>query len=386
MSFAFNAARKVILVLYAVGMLLACLFVPWMGKAVILAQGTEWPEYTLGFAPVWSPPDDAQVDLSTMGFEIVSMTILAGLAFLLAGVKVAEPGRPVSRTPDRSGMEVEQSLRSSFWGQWTLLSLKRQNAWVPRAQGMALRPESKRKEAEVGYQRALALDPKLVNARINLGAMYLEDPPQPDKAIAALEPAVALEPDAADLHLNLAYAYRLGRQPEKAAAHYRTVLKADDNPDVRFMLVEVLGDAGKSDEMVAELNKLLPLYDKDVKRIAFIGMRFAKAHAFTECVDTFNKAIKLNAKDPNLWLNRGLCRHELKQDEESVADDYRKALEIDKTFQPAWYYLGVSYAAQKKRAKAVDSFERCTKLGPDTPVGKRAKEKWDALIKEVTKH
>ncbi len=148
MSFAFNAARKVILVLYAVGMLLACLFVPWMGKAVILAQGTEWPEYTLGFAPVWSPPDDAQVDLSTMGFEIVSMTILAGLAFLLAGVKVAEPGRPVSRTPDRSGMEVEQSLRSSFWGQWTLLSLKRQNAWVPRAQGMALRPESKRKEAE----------------------------------------------------------------------------------------------------------------------------------------------------------------------------------------------------------------------------------------------
>ena len=148
MSFAFNGARKIILVLYAAGMLLAGLFVPWMGKAVILAQGTEWPEYALGYAPVWSPPDASQMDLSTLGFEIASMTVLAGLAFLLAGVRIAEPGRSGAPTPERSGVEVEQSLRSSFWGQWTLMSLKRQNAWIPGAQGMALKPERKRKEAE----------------------------------------------------------------------------------------------------------------------------------------------------------------------------------------------------------------------------------------------
>ncbi len=241
----------------------------------------------------------------------------------------------------------------------------------------------KRKEAEAGYQRALSLNPKLVNARINLGAMYLEEPPEPKKAIAALEPAVALEPDASDLHMNLAYAYRLDQQLDKAAEHYRAVLKAEDNPDVRFMLVEVLSDAGKTEDMVAELNKLLVRYEKDVKRVAFIGMRFAKAHAFSECVDTFNKAIKIDGKDPNLWLNRGICRHELKQNEDQIQDDYRKAIDLDAKFQPGWYYLGMSYAGMKKRTNAVDALERCFKINEDTPVGKKAKEKWEALIREA---
>lgn len=250
----------------------------------------------------------------------------------------------------------------------------------------------KRDKAEAGYEHALALDPTLIEARINLGSMYMEaDPPRAEKAIAMLEPALKAEPEDAELHRMLGYAYDLTSKPDKAAEHYRAALKGTDlKPnqvvELRFALGDVLAKAGKKDEVAAELGKLTADYerDKDVKHMAMVGLRLAKAGAYDACLDTFNRAIKIDQKDPNLWLNRGICRHELKQDEDQVADDYRKAIELDKTFQPAWYYLGKSYAEQRKRAKAVDAYEKCVKLGPDTPIGKKAAERKDALVKEIS--
>jgi tetratricopeptide (TPR) repeat protein len=240
----------------------------------------------------------------------------------------------------------------------------------------------KRREAQAGYERALSLDPKLTNARINLGAMYLEEPPQPEKAIALLEPAAAAEPDATDIHMNLAFAYRLLKKPEKAAEHYRGALRRDDNPDARAMLVEVLSELGQKDEVVVELKKLMPAYEKDVKKMTGLGKELGKAGAFKECVEAFNKVMALDAKNANALVNRGICRHELKEGEDQVIKDYEQAVAIDPKFQAGWYYLGVSQIALRKRAKASEAFEKAYHLGPDTPIGQKAKDKWDAMIRE----
>src|SRR5207302_11075856 len=52
----------------------------------------------------------------------------------------------------------------------------------------------------------------------NTGKNYY-DKGQPDKAVAALEQALALQPSHPDAHLNLACAYLLANQPEKALPH-----------------------------------------------------------------------------------------------------------------------------------------------------------------------
>jgi tetratricopeptide (TPR) repeat protein len=252
--------------------------------------------------------------------------------------------------------------------------------------GYAYDRTGRRREAEEGYQRALVLDPKLVSARINLGAIYLEQPQQPVKAIAALEPAIALEPKAVDLRLNLAFAYRLTKNLDKAAEHYRVALQVEDRLDTRQMLADVLFDAGKKSEAVVEMKKLLPNFSKNVKALGAYGARFAKAGAYDDCVATFTKAIALDGKDASLWLNRGLCRHELKEPEAEVAADYERAAELDPNYQPAHYYVGMALLAAKKRAKAAEAFERAYKLGRDTPVGVKAKERWDELSLGNSKH
>jgi tetratricopeptide (TPR) repeat protein len=239
----------------------------------------------------------------------------------------------------------------------------------------------RRKEAEATYQRSIALDPKLVEPRINLAAMYLEEPPQAAKAIAVLEPAVALDPRAIDVHLNLAYANRLLKRLDVAAQHYRAALAIQEKVETRQMLADVLYDAGKTGELVLELKKLVPSFSRNAKALAAIAGRFAKAGAYAECASTFTKAIGLDGSDASFYLNRGLCRHELKEREEDVLADFERAVEADSKFQPAHYYMAMSLLQMKKLARAAEAFERAYKLGPDTTVGRKAKAQWDELLR-----
>src|SRR5947207_8961964 len=62
----------------------------------------------------------------------------------------------------------------------------------------------------------------------NTGKNYY-DRGEADKAVGAFEKALALNPAQADAHLNLANAYLLANQTEKALAHAQEVLKMDPN-------------------------------------------------------------------------------------------------------------------------------------------------------------
>ncbi|MBM4357483.1 MAG: tetratricopeptide repeat protein [Deltaproteobacteria bacterium] len=239
-----------------------------------------------------------------------------------------------------------------------------------------------RKEAESYYLKTLQLDPQLVNARVNLAAMYLEEPLQPAKAITVLEPAVATEPKSADIRLNLAYAYRLEKNLPKAAEHYRASLAIEDKVETRQMLVDVLFDAGDTKEVVGEMKTLLPAFAKDAKAMAAFGGRFAKVRAYADCAAAFTKALELQPKNAGYHVNRGLCRHEVGDAEAEVAKDYEAAVDLEPKNQAAWYYLGMSQLLAEERSRGIEALEKAIRLGADTAFGKKAKEKWSAVVKK----
>jgi lipoprotein NlpI len=135
------------------------------------------------------------------------------------------------------------------------------------------------------------------------------------------------------------------------------------------------------DKAVVQMRKLLPLHAKDVQVTAQLAHRFAKAKAYADCKAAFTSAIELDKQQPAFYLHRGLCRHSLAEAEDTVRNDYNKALEIDAKFQPAWYYLGMSWLDSKKQQKALDAFDQCLRLGRETPVGKKAAEQIAAMKK-----
>jgi tetratricopeptide (TPR) repeat protein len=236
-------------------------------------------------------------------------------------------------------------------------------------------------DAEKGLERAIELKGDLVLARAHLGELYLvSEPPRAKKAIEVLKPAAQADPKDADTQQLLAYAYRLEKRYNESAKHYEATLKIENNPKFRFDYADMLFEAGRLDQAVAQMRLALPAFADDVAVVAQLAHRFAKAKAYDDCIEAFSRAIELNAKEPGFHLHRGLCKHS-RQDEEGARADYQKAVGIDPKFQAGWYYLGMSFLEGRRTTQAVDALEKASKIDKNSAVGKKAKEKLDELGK-----
>jgi Tfp pilus assembly protein PilF len=236
--------------------------------------------------------------------------------------------------------------------------------------------------AEDGFKKAIELDDKLNLARALLGEIYLTTEPLRGKeAIDALEPAAAGMAKDPDVQQLLAFAYRVERQYDKSTKAYEASLAIENSDKVRFDYADMLFEASKMDKAAAQMRTLLPKFAKDVRVVAQLAHRFAKAKAYTDCKKAFTMAISLDKKQPAFYLHRGICRHALKESEDLVRNDYKSAVKIDPKFQPGHYYLAVSWLHSKKRQKAVNAFEQAIKLNSKSAIGKKARAKLDEIKK-----
>lgn len=261
-----------------------------------------------------------------------------------------------------------------------VLATKDDDARAHYYRGLALKNLERGTEAQADFEKAIALDGSLLEARLHLGELLLlSDPPHPDEAVEVLGPAVQAEPKAGDTQQLLAYAYFLQEKWSEAADHYAVALEVqDDNNDVRFQLADALFRAGRHDESVPHMRKLLAAYQKEPKVVVQLGRRFGQAKAFEDCVKAFDIAVGLEPKEPALYLHRGVCRHEL-GDEKSARLDYVKAIEIRDDFQPAYYYLGQSWLHEQRAQKAVEAFKKAIKLDPESKIAEKARAELDEM-------
>ncbi|AUX22341.1 hypothetical protein SOCEGT47_028420 [Sorangium cellulosum] len=244
--------------------------------------------------------------------------------------------------------------------------------------GLAREKTGDRAGAEASYKRALEGDPKLEAAALNLAALYLDEPPRPDDAIAVLTRALEQAPDRPALHQNLGYAYGLKRDVASASKHYEASLKAEDSAATRFAYGAMLLEARELDRAAAELKKALAATGDDVAMLATIGRMLGPARAYADCVAAFDRAIKLKP-EAEFHVRRGTCRHEL-GDEPGARADYQAAIQVDPRFAAAHYYLGLSYLADRKPQSALAALTEAGKLGGDSEIGKRARAK----VKELS--
>lgn len=233
--------------------------------------------------------------------------------------------------------------------------------------------------AEAAYKKALAIDGKLAEAAANLGALYLDEPPHPDEAIAVLEAALVKSPGDARVAQNLAYAFSLKGDVVSASKQYDTVIGKGEDAMVRFAYGTMLFEHKELEKAADQLKKALAGMKDDAPTLVTVGRMLGGAKAFGDCVTAFDRAIKIKATEPEWLVRRGTCRHEV-NDEPGAQADFQAALKVDPKFVAAHYYLGLSLLGEKKRIAAYASLEKAAALGGD--IGKAAKEKLNALAKK----
>lgn len=219
------------------------------------------------------------------------------------------------------------------------------------------------------YKKALELDPKLLEARVNLSALQL-DGEDPKGALETVDVGLKAAPKHPELLTNRALALEaLGRGDDALTAYASAVAASPENGELRFAYAELLAKAGKKEQAVEHLRKIGP--SDDPRLMAATATLFGKLQAYADCVATLDKALKA-APTPDAYTRRGVCRHGLK-DEAGARQDYDAAIAADAKFAPAYFYLGEHLKLSDKK-KACAAFAKASEYGGSEGVGAAAKK------------
>lgn len=181
-------------------------------------------------------------------------------------------------------------------------------------------------QAIAGLVRMHANDPTL---QILLGRLALRKGDE-HGATEYFENALALQPDLAPAHVELARIYGAWQEPARARAHYRAALA-------------VL-------PQVAELHNNLGLIYLDQKRLA-------------EAEQCFSEALRLKPGFPAARNNLGRVHSERKQYDLAIAS-FRAALAIDPAYTDASINLGLALGDVGEHEQAFKELETCHRAAP----------------------
>jgi Flp pilus assembly protein TadD len=246
--------------------------------------------------------------------------------------------------------------------------------------GVCAEKASDRPGAEKAYRSALGIDAGFVAAAQNLAALLLDDPARPDDAIAVLKPAIARSPDG-QLLQNLAYAYGLKGDLERAGATYEAALRQGEDARARFAWGSLLRDNKQPEKAAEQFKKALAATKDDADLLQALAVMLGETHAFGDCVTAFDRAFKLKGANAEGLTHRAACKHDLK-DDAGAEQDYLEAIKANPKFAPAHYYLAILSLFQKNRLRGTVELEKAATLGAGTPLGKAARAKLDDLSKK----
>ena len=99
------------------------------------------------------------------------------------------------------------------------------------------------------------------------------------------------------------------------------------------------------------------------EKASFITLDAQSIYVFNSAIINFTKAIKLDPKYTNAYLNRGSTYNELKKYPEAIAD-FTKAIELDPKYVFAYNGRGAAYSALEKYPEATADYTKAIELDP----------------------
>jgi Flp pilus assembly protein TadD len=325
---------------------------------------------------------------------LLSLLVAAGCA----GAKPAEPAAPApapsvtaEQRTEPNGPEVDRAVAAIKAGDFRsakgaldkALEKNPKNGAALYYLGVTLEKQGDKAGAEQKYKQAIEVAPDISQAVASLAAIYY-DRQQYDEAVAVLHKGLAKRPDDPDLHANMGFALMGKGDKMGAVAEFERAVKAGGGADVRLAYGQLLLETGNKDKAASEFRGALGVAGGDRALLATIGDGLGRAGSYAECVAAFDKAIAAGDK-AELHVNRGLCRHSLK-DEPGAKSDFEAAIKIDPAFAPAHYYLGVSLIASGNNAAAAKEFDAAAAAAARNPdLAKKARDQAQAARKKPAK-
>ncbi|MCP2605807.1 tetratricopeptide repeat protein [Candidatus Aminicenantes bacterium AC-335-O07] len=216
------------------------------------------------------------------------------------------------------------------------------------------------------YKKFIEINPGPAwTAYSKLGEVYIKLQ-QYDKAVTAFEEVIKSTPNDIRANYNLAYAYDMCGETEKAVDIYRKLInltpdQAETYYNRIFRVYDKKGDFNKALEVGMELVNRYP--DKAIYYY-YVGIEHFKLGNNDKAIEFFNKTIELDPNYAPAYYNSGLVYFRLKRFDRA-AEVFEKFLELQPDNADACYNLGSAYLQIKQYEKALKPLQKAVKLRPN---------------------
>jgi tetratricopeptide (TPR) repeat protein len=290
---------------------------------------------------------------------------------------------------------------------------------TPFRAGQAALRQGDFQRATVEFKKVLALDPGLLEAKVNLGLAYqslldyeaavrylapsLQERPtlpglnvivgmdymklgSPEKAAPYLRHALELEPSSRDAHDAMALYYLTQENVEGAAQQYRKA--ADLNPDKPNALFKL---GHQYIELAARLAyRGARLYPDSAWGHRFLGDMLFDRNRWEDAAQEYKKALAIDPHQSGLHTLLGeIYLHTGKLDDAET--EFRQELQLDAHFEGAWLGLASLQLAKGQASDALASVNTVWKNSPeffksrpDFPSIEPSKEAAQACVSQLT--
>jgi len=188
-----------------------------------------------------------------------------------------------------------------------------------------------------------------------------------EDAVKALQAAIKINPENAEVYGVLATTLTRMERTDEALHHFEASLKLDDrSSEVHFQYAEVLQRLGRSDEAVRHYEKVVELFPSSAVAHARLSHLLNRKGRTDEskrhldlAIDQFQNALVRSPRDADLHFRLGMAYVQSERTSEAVTE-FREALRLQPQHGEALLNLGVALEKQGEVQEAEEIFRRAT--------------------------
>ena len=184
------------------------------------------------------------------------------------------------------------------------------------------------------------------------------------EAIHWLDSAIQLQQKEADYFVNRGIA-KEAMKDSTAALDYQRALKL--RPDHTVALHNLAAMKRTKGEPVGMNDYLEQAIDSDSSMLQpYLARAYQRMEGgyYKGALEDYDRALQIDDKNPDIWLNRGLVKERL-NDFKGAFSDYTKAIDLNEKFDKAWLNRGNVLSKQGRFEEAVEDYTVTITYNPD---------------------
>jgi len=219
-------------------------------------------------------------------------------------------------------------------------------------------------EAIKNYKMAIAINPNYAKAHFNL-AGTLQDLGQLDAAVKSYEQTLEIDPDYAEAHNNLGSVFKELKKNDDAIQSYKKALAIKpDYIEAQFSLGVMFQNLGQFETAIKFYKMVIAIKPDFADAYNNLGITFLDLGQLDKAVKSFKAAIRLKPDFISAINNLGIASYKLGQLSDAIKY-YERVLVFKPDFADAHNNIGIALLGLGQLSAAFKSYKVAIKLQPE---------------------